>query len=212
MPDTLPSTPTERLAGIIAGLASCVAAQGRLKRLAGPLLVAIWTRLHRISARFLATAAAPVRPLRAPGPSAMPAPRQAAIQAATPDLAPPSLGRPPMPHASRWLVRLVPGAAASLSQLEALLREPEMAALLAADPRLGRILRPLCWMLGVHPNLAPAPRRRRKPPAQAATAAIPAVVPTSATRRAAPPPQVRINLRARDLLSQLRMGPSPIWA
>ena len=51
MPDALPSTPTERLAGIIAGLASCVAAQGGLKRLAGPLVVAIWTRLHRMSAR-----------------------------------------------------------------------------------------------------------------------------------------------------------------
>ena len=71
-----------------------------------------------------------------------------------------SLCRPPrrppvLPRGARWLLRLIPGAAASRSQREALLREPEMAALLAADPRLGRILRPLCRMLGVHGSVTP---------------------------------------------------------
>ena len=38
-----------------------------------------------------------------------------------------------------------------------------MADLLAADPRLGPILRPLGWMLGVDRALLPASRRRRRP-------------------------------------------------
>ena len=212
-----PATPTERLAAIIAWLAGCVAEQGCRQRLAGPLVVAIWTRLRRISAQFLALAATPVPPAR-------PAP---AGHNAAPDTAPrpaPQAARPPrrkpvMPCGARWLLRLIPGAAASLSQLETLLRDPEMEALLAADPRMGRLLRALCWMLGVHPSLAPPPRRRRRPPAsaippdaadrpdpdQAATAAS-----AAATTPRAPP--VGFNLHARDLLSQLRMGPSSIWA
>ena len=81
MPATLPSTPTERLAAIIAGLASCVAEQGSLKRLAGPLLIAIWTRLHRISARFLAP---PRRQSPAPAAAACAAPAPGAAHPAAP--------------------------------------------------------------------------------------------------------------------------------
>ncbi len=46
-------------------------------------------------------------------------------------------------------MRLVPGAAAGAAQLQTLLTEPEMAALTAAAPQMGRLLRPLCRMLGV---------------------------------------------------------------
>lgn len=210
---TTPATPTERLAAIIAWLAGCVAEQGRSQRLAGPLVVAIWTRLRRISAQFLALAATPIPPAR-PAPAGHNAAPRPPAQA---DRLP--RRKPAMPYGARWLLRLIPGTAASLAQLETLLRDPEMAALLAADPRLGRLLRPLCWMLGVHPSLAPPPRRRRRPNAQAtppdeADAADPdqAAVPDSAARTAPPAPPVGFNLRARDLLSQLRMGPSSIWA
>ena len=54
------------------------------------------------------------------------------------------------------------------SQLAALLAEPELQALLLAAPAAGRILRPLCRMLGVEPvgALAPvaadAPVRKRR--------------------------------------------------
>ena len=70
-----------------------------------------------------------------------------------------------LPRGAHWLLRLIPGAAASRSQREALLREPEMEALLAADPRLVRILRPLCRMLGVHGSVTLPSRKRRAPPA-----------------------------------------------
>ena len=49
------------------------------------------------------------------------------------------------------------------AQLEALLRDPAVQAMLAADRRLGPILRPLGWMLGVDRALLPAARRRRRP-------------------------------------------------
>ena len=60
-----------------------------------------------------------------------------------------------------------------------------MAALLAADPRLGRILRPLCWMLGVHASLAPPPRKRRAPPTPEPSPDAP-----DAAFTAAPPPEI----------------------
>lgn len=197
--------PTDRFAAIIARLADCVAAQGRLKRLAGTLLVAIWTRLHRMSARFAAVAATPVPPPRPERPA--PAPHPASPR---PTRAP---HRPPtMPHGARWLIRLLPDTAASLSQLEALLREPEMAALLADDPRLGRILRPLCWALGVDRRLAPPARKRRKPPAPEPPPTEPDQVLAAVAPAAPRPPRAPINFGARDLLTQLRMGPSPFWA
>lgn len=215
---TLPS-PIERLAAIIAWLAACVAEQGNRQRLPGALVAAIWTRLHRIAAQFRAVAATPIPP-------PPPAPPEPAANPTTPQpesprpASPPQAARPPrrppvMPYGARWLLRLIPGAAISLSQLETLLRDPEMEALLAADPRLGHILRALCWMLGVRRSLTPPPRRRRKPPAPIRPPAEPepglAAAPDCAARLAGRAPQVRFNLRARDLLFQLRMGPSPIW-
>ena len=190
MSATPPLTPTtDRLAAIVALRAGCVAEQGRLARLAGALVIAIWTRLHRISARFRAVAATPLPPPRPARPD--PAPRAAAPHPA------PSPRRPAaMPHGAGWLVRLMPGTAASRSELEALLRDPEMAALLAADPHLGRILRPLCWMLGVHRSLAPPARRRRRPPAAklspAASAGAATVPPQLRPKRARTTPRARV--------------------
>jgi len=100
-------------------------------------------------------------------------------------------------------------ACGSRSLLESLLRDPEMIALLAGDPRLGRILRPLCWMLGVHPSLMPAPPRRWRKPAVAAGCEGDPPSPATAARPGRRRP--RFNLRGKDLLFGLRMGPSPYW-
>ncbi len=55
-----------------------------------------------------------------------------------------------LPRGHGWLVReLGWEAAAYLCQLEALLAEPAMQAALAASPGAGRVLRPICQMLGV---------------------------------------------------------------
>ena len=114
-----------------------------------------------------------------------------------------------MPHGAGWLVRLMPGTAASRSQLEALLRDPEMAALLAADPRLRHILRPLCRMLGVHRSLMPPPRKRPKPPSPEPSPAEPGTA--AAAPRQPRPQRTRINLRGRGVMFRMRMGPSPFW-
>ena len=73
-----------------------------------------------------------------------------------------------LPQKFGWLLPLVPDAVVWRSQLESLLRDPEVVALLAAAPAsLGRPLRSLCWMLCLRPPdiLAPPPRAR---PAKAA--------------------------------------------
>ena len=204
MSATASIAPTDRLAAIIARLAACVAEQGPLTRRGGTLLIAIWTRLNRMSTRFAAVAATPIPPPRPLRPASEPLPTPAQ-PTETPRR------KPAMAYGARWLIRLLPGTAASLSQLEALLRDPEMEALLAADPRLGRILRPLCWALGVHRSLAPPARKRRKRQAPESPPAEPAPAHAAAALADTGPPPLRINFRARDLLTQLRMGPSPYW-
>ena len=191
MPDRPPAAPADRLAAIIAWLASCVAEQGNLRRLPAPLLIAIWKRLRDISARFLAVAATKLPPPRLTAPNPAPHPARSPRR-------PPR--RPPvLPRGARWLLRLIPGAAASRSQREALLREPEMAALLAADPRLDRIPRPLCRMRGVNCSVTQPPRKRRAPPKpepspDAPDATFAAAAPAeSAPPTARPPPDARFH-------------------
>ncbi len=146
------SAPADRFALLIEALCRAVAARARAQRLAGPLLILVWSRLHRMALRFAALAAR-VRTGRLPA-------RLAARR-------PSRSGPPPrlLPHGFAWLVRLVPEAAASGSQLQHLLEDPELAALLAAAPQAGRILRPLCRMLGVRPPPGPLtlPRHSRTP-------------------------------------------------
>ena len=126
-------------------------------RAAGALLA----RLRDLVARFRAVAGTPVPPpRRAPKPVE---PRFVPTDTYYDPLADPPPERTGLPRSWRWLLRLVPQAAAGRAQLEALLRDPAMAEMLAADPRLGPILRPLGWMLGVDRALLPASRRRRRP-------------------------------------------------
>ena len=95
-----------------------------------------------------------------------------------------------LPCAWRWLPRLVPQTAAARAQLEALLRDPAVQERLAADRRLGPILRPLGWMLGVERALLPPSRRRRRPvilvPGGCAAAVAAAADYTAARAKAAP--------------------------
>ena len=117
-------------------------------------------RLRHLAARFRAVAATPIPP---PRPKPKPAePKFVPTHSfrVLPADPPPEPVRPP--RSWRWLSRLVPQAEAERAQLEDLLRDPAMAERLAADPRLGRILRPLGWMLGVERALLPPSRWRRR--------------------------------------------------
>ncbi len=59
-----------------------------------------------------------------------------------------------LPRRFGWLMGLMPYEAAGYSsQLAHLLAEPEMVSLLCDVPQAGRILGPLCWMLGIEARL-----------------------------------------------------------
>ena len=88
-----------------------------------------------------------------------------------------------LPQKFGWLLPLVPDAVVWRSQLESLLRDPEVVALLAAAPAsLGRPLRSLCWMLCLRPPDILAPPRRARP----AKAAPPTPPATEGEARPAP--------------------------
>jgi len=169
-----PRTPAERFAGILAWLNRALAAAAVKNKAAAPLVLLLWGRLNRLAARFAGIAARVAAGTATPRRRASPNPASA---------------RPRKPYARLprrfgWLVRLEREAAAAAgSQLQHLLTDPEMAGILAAAPQAGRILRPLCRMLGI--NL-PEPLRRT-PPARR----TPASPPPAASPSDPPPPPPR---------------------
>ena len=190
MSSVLPPGPAERLGAIIGLLCRTVAARSAGGFLGGLSVILIWTRLRRIAARVAGLAAR-----RGVAPRHRP-PRMQSERPARP--AP----KPRLPRGTAWLVRLVPETACGAAQLQHLLTEPDMAELIAATPQMGRLLRPLCRMLGVAPPpaiatpprpLVPAPPSR---PVAVAGLAAEASVPSEtkpppgrrAPRRPARPP------------------------
>ena len=189
-----PRTPAERLVGILDSLCRAVAHHGLIRRLAGPLLILICGRLRRTALRVTRLAArqgqAP-RP-RTPGKPAARPPRPKSPLV--------------LPRGKRWLIRLIPQTAFGGSQLQHLLSQPEMADFIAATPQIGRLLRPLCRMLGAVP-----PPGIAKPPPRSATAASPAPRPAtirSEAREAACPAELPpLRRRAPRRLAPAICGP-----
>jgi hypothetical protein len=155
---TLPSRIAGCFARIVEDLCRTVAARGGARgpvpRLPGPLVILIWTRLRHLAGRFARLAADAGAPAR---PAASPRTRRASAHPPTAPDAPDAERLPRLPRGHAWLIRLVPEAAGYASQLRHLLADPEMAALLAATPRLAQILRPLCHALGLGAALPKAP-------------------------------------------------------
>jgi len=121
---------------------------------------ALLARLRHLAARFRAVAATPIPPPRpAPKP---PEPKFVPTHSFRVMPADPLPEPIRLPRSWRWLPRLVPQAAAEQARLEDLLRDPATRDMVAADPRLGRILRSLGWMLGVDRALLPASGWRRR--------------------------------------------------
>ena len=175
---TAPSSPaapllSERLAPIILGLYRAVAAKAARDRALAPMLVLLCQQLSRMVVRL----ARVVRRARQAG---------VGVPRARPVGPRPSGPRVRLPGGFAWLVRLMPEAAIYGSQLQHALSDPEVAASLAAAPQAGRVLRPLCRMLGVEPGPAlsssaareippvqgDAPKRRREAGAQGAQGAV----------------------------------------
>ncbi len=135
LPDTAPEL-AQRFCVILAGLAGLVARRFvRMPHLMGFTLL-LWGRLNRAVRRF---ARGMTRPAKA---------RAARKAASRQRVAPSDAVR--LPSGRGWLVReLGYEAAGYASQLQHLVAEPEMQALLGQMPGLGRMLRPMCRMLGV---------------------------------------------------------------
>ncbi len=182
-----PPTPAERLAGLVRLLSQAVATRGLFFHIIAPARVA-WVvgRLKTLRDRFDRLAARIA--------SGTYRPRQ------TGPRRPPQAPRPraeiPIPRRRGWLGEELPEAAQYRGMLLHLLNDEQTRTLIAAAPaEMGRILRPLCWML----NLAPppclaAPKRRARPrPAPPADPAASRPAPRQPASLAAPtPPRAKI--------------------
>ncbi len=188
--------PAERLAYIIENLCQVIGRRSDwrlgLACLPGPLLFQIWKRLRGIAFRFTArlarNAANPV-----PIPARLRKPRPARPGAARPR-------KPdPLPRHYAWLLRLIQETAHGRSQFCDFLADPEMATLLAQDPQLRSILRPLCHMLGLRrdqvPSLYPPIPPKQALPSQPTDTQPPAPsIPDDASPPPVAPPAVQAAL------------------
>ena len=209
LPAPAPSL-SQRLTLVVQALRAAIAAHAARDRAAVALAWLVWPYLNRLAARFAALTAR-VQAGKVAGAVAV-APAVTRLRAApeTPRPRPPGL-----PQGFAWLARLAPSILPLRSQVCHLLGDPELAALLAATPQAGRILRPLCRMLGIEagpgfpptlfhlpdrsptpdslPSPDPPPSPAPAPPApQARAAAPPAPEPPTPSR---PPPRRRARPR-----------------
>jgi hypothetical protein len=147
-------TVADRIALSLDGLARAVAARIAGGAMAAAMIVLVWRRVRRIDRQIrdllerfqagrLRVATAP----RAGGGGARGSGGGGGGAGQT-------MASAPLPRRFGWLLAMVPHEAASYaSQLRTVLAEPEMVALLQASPQAGRILGPLCRMLGLESSV-----------------------------------------------------------
>ena len=129
-------------------------------RLLGFFHAYIARSLTRLATLHAAWRAGTIRPSRA---------RATRINAPQTGALPPPPHLPPLrlPRGHLWLIKQVQATAIGQGQLQSILADPDFTAFIAAVPRAGRILRPLCTALGLeHPaplRLPPRPRKPRPP-------------------------------------------------
>ena len=140
------------LTAILTGMRAALAPHVNRDRARTAILLCAWTRIGRAASRFQALFARWQS-------NTLPTPRPA--RAARPTE---TQQKPYFPAGRAWLAGTtdhhVRGHA---SQLQHLLDHPDMPKFLAAAPQAGRILRPLCHMLGITMPAALLPRSRMKP-------------------------------------------------
>jgi hypothetical protein len=170
---TLSQNPAPRFTTLIEELCRVLNKHASARFVYAPILLLIWNRLTRLAKRF----ASLVERVQA-GTLDDPAPARSQAALAPPAVTPDRPSAAPqevLPHHFRWLVNMVPEAEAIGADLCWLLQKLEVEELVFAAPRqAGRILRPLCKMLGVEPPSAlQLPRAVRVRTPQETSAPVP---------------------------------------
>ncbi len=159
-----------RFACFISGLREAMATGAENNPAVMDLAARLWNRLTEAAERFAAIAAHPVVRFRRRSAEPAPAPADALPADAVPVW--PPAPRRTLPRTYGWLARMAPETVPFGIEFAYLLGQPEMMELLAAAPRLWRVLRPLCRMFGITPPEAPLPAPDTPP--RRAPAAAPA--------------------------------------
>ena len=159
---TVPHGLAGRFTWFIEGLCKAIGINAHKRRVDAVLVLEVWNRIRRLSERFLAVLARvqsgrlprkitphPNPPRRAPSRQRDGNPDQGGRERETSrDMTAPPVR---LPREFGWIRSLLPETAQCVGVLSYLLRDPEMAALLEKAPEAGRMLRPLCHLLGVRP-------------------------------------------------------------
>jgi hypothetical protein len=213
---TLPDL-TQRFASLVGALCGTLFRRANMHHPLYPLLMFVQNYIGRTQRRF-ARLVARCRAGDIPPPIRPRAPRGAAgngAHAPEPPAAP-SPGRNfRLPGSHAWLLRTMPLLRDALGQLEHLLRDPDLLALMQAAPdHFRRVLRPLCRLMGATPGdlaarrilnlpLRGDPRPERSPHPERSPRRARSPRPAGSPRRArspraARPPQETHLARARD--------------
>ncbi len=212
MNNRIPRPPAERFATLVESVAKALAAEGLRLGLVAPWLALIWGKLRSTGARIQRIAAA----LEA-GTLRLQPPRPLPPLAPRPEGSPPQPDqpvRPKIPQGFGWLLRRVTALSFGRSQLEYLLNEGDMAALIQAAPPVAHHLRPICRMLGVKPppGLFPPrrpPRRQPQPPGPPQPGAPAAAEKAAETKRKPDGPFPAFVPRKRKRRRPFRLFPLP---
>jgi len=172
----------DRFTWLFDGLCKVIGTDAHACRMEAALAWAVWNRVRVLGARLVALIARAragrlvVRTRKSPHPNPPPQERERGKSA---EAAPAAQNRM-LPRGFGWMRRALPRTAQFAGVLSYLLRDPEVVALLEKMPQAGRILRPLCYLLGV-----PAPEfLRRRGTAEAAGEITPSPTERSVIRDA----------------------------
>ena len=148
----LSNTLADRFAWLIEGLCKVVGAQAYKRGVEAALAWAVWNRVRVLGERLsaLMTRARSGRlPSRSRRRDTSPRPSPHSGEGDDREARKSRAAGPRLPREFGWIRGMVPETAEFAGVLAWLLRDPEMAALVGKTPEAGRILRPLCHLLGV---------------------------------------------------------------
>ncbi len=153
---TLSNTLASRFGWLFEGLCKVIGVEAHKRGMEAALAWAVWNRVRLLGERFMALAArAQAGRLRGSAarrevhPPPRPSPSRGEGEGPADAVAEKPQAVKPLPAEFGWVTTVLPRTAQFAGMLAWLLRDPETAALVEVAPEAGRILRPLCHLLGV---------------------------------------------------------------